>query len=193
MTATDYDSRVDAFLARPENLPIALEIERRVPSLRQRIIMGFFRNVQGLLSAASKEWNVKVDEATGFLAKSWGVSLLLPGASDALHIYGRIEHETHEVYFGLRWNVDSEPSIALPSLKPLHAVKGDWWRNEKKWDSWVLYTHPYIDINQDRNLVRAASGALAEQVADDFLTLLKGVREPLQKINLELAASGESA
>ncbi|MCA9995626.1 MAG: hypothetical protein KDE56_07765 [Anaerolineales bacterium] len=186
-----------AFLAQPENLPLALEIHQRVIQLREELHSTFWKSVKVELeqrlsnSPQSQDWEL-VDEATKAYNKDWASISLHPKLPNRLFLAPRLEQGTprsgFRLYAGMKWSKEQQKglpdmlqTLALEKALREHGFRQTpWWIGVKDLPLW---------IRKDDFLIKMANeqASFIVEMADNFWSLFREHEKLLVAANEELA------
>lgn len=195
------DEEINEFLAKPENLPLVLDVARRVDDVRRLLIRRFWDRVEEMLhewTATTRDiWIVEKCIMNNDPLSNYCYCLLKQEvAQGAFSVQFSVQQENPNLktYIGLSWSRERaaiEPQSELlrsilQELKLRNTEFTSWWH----W--WPAIRPTGIFLNSDSGLHELASGdELARQHADMLLELFQNFRESVEAVNQEIAQHPE--
>jgi hypothetical protein len=194
-----YEQAVIDFLAQPENLPVALEIARRVEKTKDVLQIQFWHMFRDDIQRRLQEAD---------LTENWKVLLTPDNALLNQYAYFHIRYELGEpkplyldvtveagppkwnclLTFGLRWSQNQPVAPNQPALTELVQVMTDSGLalNSNQW--WLMYVYMEHRLRDDTFLVRFASdpARTVEEIGSVVWSLFQIVSKPLAVVNQEL-------
>lgn len=187
-----------AFLAQPENLPLALEIHQRVIQLRKELHSTFWKSVKVELeqrlsnSPQSQDWEL-VDGATKKYNKDWAYISLKPKAPSGLFLGPMLQQAQSSADFRLRvgiaWSEQQQKgqlympqTLALETTLKNQGFRQDdlWWIGIKDLDWWIPKNDFLLKMANEQ-------ASFIVEIADSFWSLFREHEKLLVAANEELA------
>jgi hypothetical protein len=198
----DYERAAAEFLARPENLPIALEVAKRIEQTKNYLQIRFWHmyrdEMEHRLYTAkhSQQWQVSLERQERLL-DPYAKCLLVPAKVRQGAVYLRVtleaQHPRNEYNFiyGLCWSTQYgatlNPIMAEEMVKVLKTIS--FAVNPSDW--WLTYVSVGQRLREDTFLVRFTSEPeeAVNEIADIVWSFFGQIREPLEALNESLSHS----
>lgn len=197
----DYERAVVDFLARPDNLPIALEVAKRIEKVKDQIQIQFwqqYRDVMGQrLQAASltERWQMQLTPERKLL-DPWAKCHIGYSAPNrqALHLDVTLEVENPRIvgylYYGLRWSEqhsEAPDSARMTEIMNVLKMMGLSLKSKSNW--WVMYINLEHRLREEQFLLRyvAEPDQVIGEISERVWTFFAQMREPLETLNGAIA------
>jgi hypothetical protein len=195
------DESVFEFLAKSENLPIALEIasyiERLKKILHERFWMDFNKKIIGYIenSGLNQSWDYDITLRQYAYLKSWGRNSIEPiikkkGKSPYVFFFiGQTSSEEHyRIWWGVEWS-DKPATFQNPSFTKLVDIL-DHRKTIAGWSKTVrqglfdyrIYSPDFL-LQMNNN-----PDELVEEISSEFLRIFDEIRPLMEKINKDVTA-----
>jgi hypothetical protein len=200
MSTPDYKDEAVKFLSKPENLEVALDVAELVEDVKDRLVLEFWHAIKSKVSEQQSVlpgWRLQLDSDEDLVqGKYSGLDWLQDFASNrADYLRLRVERERDTIYQGVCWNKERKTAFeklsdAIPKLgeirNSLKELSQDYKQPTKWWVGWkYLITRP--GLREKTSLLRIQAGALATEIADEFVELGRKVGRSVEEANSALA------
>ena len=189
--STDYDSAICDFLAREENLAIALEIAARIEEVEQRLGARFWEGVRADLgqrlqqAGLRKSWDQELIEGSDGIT---GICLSpkCPGASESVFRYEFAEERgsanRYMIYQGilLPSSVSRAARSGLADLRDSLLEEG--YRKTKRYIAWK-HIREFASLKEFLLAIAGKGDQLAAGAAETFWDFIDATRARVAKLN----------
>jgi hypothetical protein len=200
MTGSDYKDAAVQFLSKPENLEVALDVAELLEDVKDKLVLEFWHKLKERVSEKLSEpltWSFKLDSDEELLKGRYPGLDCVPGiAPNAQHFLRfRLEQGGDKISQGVCWNVEMKTpfdklSEGVPQLRRIRdrlqpsegysSKVNTWWVGYK-------YLNNSQRLREKTSLLRMQAGTLANEVADEFVELAKGLQKLVEEANSALA------
>jgi len=192
----NYEQTVAEFLAKPANLPFALEVAQHVEKAKDHLQVQFwnlyYADMEKRLHASSNagRWKVIFTRPGQLLAEFQSCWLQFDvGHTQSIQLHVGLNAESrankYNCVYGLNWSRkqdgSSDPKVVGDLIQALMARSlvvntNDWW---------LTYTRLKYSLREDTFLIRYAKEphAVVQEIGDIVWSLFTQMREPLEAAN----------
>lgn len=200
--STEYENKICDFLAKKENLPIAMEIADNIEKVMRRIGDGFWERLGASLQRRLEEanlhgsWRQELEKAkVGFV---WGIRLYPKPARDPETVfrYGLGEEEgkagRYHIYQGI-CPPSPAPGAVKKALSDLQSpLLDEGYERSKGWPVWK-YIRDFTSENEFIITVADTGDEFASAVIETFWDFFEATRADVEKLNAALPACRKKA
>jgi len=200
MSASDYKDAAVQFLSKPENLEVALDVAELLEDVKDKLVLEFWHSLKDQVCKIQSElpaWSFGLDSDEKLLKGRYSglhcVPKIAPNAQNFLMFC--LRQEGDKIYQGVRWNKEvktafDELSKKVPQLSAIKDRLQDLSKEYAKPDTWYIgykYLNKGRRLREKTSLLRIQAGTLANEVADEFVELAKGLQKLVEEANSALA------
>jgi len=198
---TEYENAICDFLARKENLAMALEISDHIDAVMQRLGNSFWEGVRANLQrrledrALHDRWQQELHKKEdGTLL---GTVLCPKMAKDSTNVfrYQFAEEEgrsRYHLYQGIRLP-PAVPQVAEKAVADLRqSLLEEGYRKTKGWMGWK-YIRDFASVNEFVLAIAEKGDAFASGTAETFWDFFDATRAQVEKMNASLPAFGKKS
>jgi hypothetical protein len=201
MSTLNFRDEAVNFLAKPENLEIALDVADLIEDVKNGLIKQFWEALADRISKAQAGllgWTLKVDPYEVLAKPSSYAGLdLVPEITSLNSPYLKLRVERnagHQIYQGVCWSQEMKPPDKLFGDTPqigqisnnLRLLSDQYSRPDNWWIGWK-YLNDKKSLREKSALLRMEE--LAIEVSDEFLYLARSVGESVKKANSKLGGN----